>query len=109
MPSLRDSKPSPGAADDLSRFGGIYAWPDQRWEVTAAGAGLVMDGPRGTIEALPVDDCTFLVDSTDPDNPTMTFGAFDAGGRPGVLYQMLWGLPRASERERRESNPRPPA
>jgi CubicO group peptidase (beta-lactamase class C family) len=84
----------PGAADDLSRFGGVYAWPDLRWEVTATDAGLVMDGPRGTIEALQVDDRSFLVDIDDPDNPTMTFGAFDAGGRPRVLYQMLWGLPR---------------
>jgi CubicO group peptidase (beta-lactamase class C family) len=99
MPSLR-LEPSPSAADDLSRFGGIYAWPDQRWEVTPTGAGLVIDGPRGTFEALPIDDCTFLVDATDPDNPTMTFGAFDTGGRPGVLYQMLWGFPaRSAERE----------
>ncbi|HEX7472100.1 MAG TPA: serine hydrolase domain-containing protein [Candidatus Limnocylindrales bacterium] len=30
----------------------------------------------------------------DPDNPTVTFGAFDAEGRPQVLYEMLWGLPR---------------
>jgi hypothetical protein len=33
----------------------------------------------------------------DPDNPTVTFEAFDAAGRPGVLYQMLWGLPRVDE------------
>jgi CubicO group peptidase (beta-lactamase class C family) len=93
MPALQ-LEPSPGAADDLSRFAGVYAWPDRRWEVSATATGLVMDGPSGTIEALPVDDCAFLVDVDDPDNPTMTFGAFDAGGRPGVLYQMLWGLPR---------------
>jgi hypothetical protein len=102
MPALQ-LEPSPGAAGDLSRFGGVYAWPDRRWEVTATDAGLVMDGPRGTIEALPVDDHSFLVDiddpdnptmTFDPDNPTMTFGALDASGRPGVLYQMLWGLPR---------------
>jgi CubicO group peptidase (beta-lactamase class C family) len=93
MPALQ-LEPSPGAADDLSRFAGIYAWPDRRWEVSATAAGLIMDGPSGTIEALPVDDCTFLVDVDDPDNPTMTFGAFDAAGRPGVLYQMLWGLRR---------------
>jgi CubicO group peptidase (beta-lactamase class C family) len=93
MPALQ-LEPSPRAADNLSRFAGVYAWPDQRWEVTATETSLVMDGPNGTIEALPVDDCTFLVDLDDPDNPTMTFGAFDAGGRPGVLYQMLWGLPR---------------
>jgi CubicO group peptidase (beta-lactamase class C family) len=93
VPALQ-LEPSPGVANDLSRFAGVYAWPDRRWEVTATDGGLAMDGPSGTIEALPVDDCTFLVDVDDPDNPTMTFGAFDAGGRPGVLYQMLWGLPR---------------
>lgn len=93
MPELH-LEPSPGSAHDLSRFGGVYAWPDQRWEVTATDAGLVMDSPNGKVEALPIDDRTFLVDRDDPDNPTMTFGAFDARGRPGVLYEMLWGLPR---------------
>jgi CubicO group peptidase (beta-lactamase class C family) len=93
MPPLQ-LEPSLGAADDLSRFSGVYAWPDQSCEVTATDVGLVMGGPHGTIEALPLDDCSFLVDVDDPDNPAMTFGAFDAGGRPGVLYQMLWGLPR---------------
>ena len=93
VPTLQ-LEPSPEAADDLSRFAGVYAWPDRRWEVAATDTGLVMDGPSGTIEALPVDDCSFLVDADDPDNPTMTFGAFDADGCPGVLYQMLWGLPR---------------
>jgi hypothetical protein len=37
--------------------------------VTATDTGLVMDGPSDTIEALPVDDCTFLVEVDDPDNP----------------------------------------
>jgi len=46
---------------------------------------------------LPIDEGTLLVDPKDPDNPTVTFGAFDAGGRPGVLYEMLWGLPRLDE------------
>ena len=41
-----------------------------------------------------LDDCTFVVDANDPDTPTMTFGGFGASGRPAVLYQMLWGLPR---------------
>jgi hypothetical protein len=49
---------------------------------------------RGTIEVLPIDDRTFLVDAGEPDTPAMTFGAFDDSGRPGALYQMLWGLPR---------------
>ena len=92
MPSLQSSVTRRGGR--TVALGGVYAWPDRRWEVTATEAGLVLDGPRGTIEALPIDDSSFLVDATDPDNPTMTFGAFDTGGRPGVLYQMLWGLPR---------------
>jgi hypothetical protein len=45
-------------------------------------------------EALPLDERTFVADPADPDNPTVTFGALDAAGRPQVLYDMLWGLPR---------------
>jgi hypothetical protein len=68
------------------------------WEVSSTDTGLVMTGPGGTVEALPIDDCTFLVDAGDPDEPTVTLGAFDDGGRPGVLYEMLWRLPRARTR-----------
>jgi hypothetical protein len=93
MPALRLT-PSPGAAGDLGRFTGVYAWPDRRWEVTASDTYLVMEGDGGLVEARPLDDCTFVVDAEDPDNPTVTFGGFGAGGRPAVLYQMLWGLPR---------------
>ena len=64
------------------------------WTVTSTDAGLLMEGDGRTIEALPVDDRTFLVDAANPDNPTVTFGAFDGSGRPGALYVMLWGLPR---------------
>jgi CubicO group peptidase (beta-lactamase class C family) len=88
---------SPGAAGDLSRFTGIYAWPDQRVEVRAAGSGLLINDEHEETEALPLDERTFLVDPMDPDNPTVTFGAFDAAGRPRVLYDMLWGLPRLDE------------
>jgi hypothetical protein len=88
------AEPSPGAAGDLSRFAGEYAWPDRRVEVTATDAALVLESARGSVEALPLDDRTFLVDPDDPDVPTTTFGEFDDGGRPHVLYQMLWGLPR---------------
>ena len=77
-----------------SRFAGVYAWPDRRWEVTASDTHLVMQGDGGTVEALPLDDHTFVVDAEDPDVPTVTFGGFGASGRPAVLYQMLWGLPR---------------
>ena len=94
MPPLQLS-PSPGAAGDLSRYAGVYAWPDARVEVGVAGDSLVVIDEDGTkTEALPIDDRTFLVDATDPDNPTVTFGAFDAGGRPHVIYRMVWGLPR---------------
>ncbi len=84
----------PGAAGDLSRFAGVYAWPDRQVEVTARGSGLFIKDEGDKTELRPLDERTFLVDPTDPDNPTVTFGAFDAGGRPRVLYIMLWGLPR---------------
>ena len=89
-------EPAEGSAGELSRFAGVYAWPDRQFVVQAANRGLLVhDGDR-TVEALPVDDRSFLVDPADPDNPTMTFGSFDAQGRPGVLYDMLWGLPRVA-------------
>ena len=56
-----------------------------------------MRSELGEVEALPLDERTFLVDPLDPDNPTVTFGEFDEAGRPGVLYEMLWGLPRLGE------------
>jgi CubicO group peptidase (beta-lactamase class C family) len=88
---------SPGAAGDLSRFAGVYAWPDQRVEVAAVGSCLLVKSEHDETEALPLDERTFLVDAADPDNPTMTFGGYDAAGRPQVLYDMLWGLPRLGE------------
>jgi CubicO group peptidase (beta-lactamase class C family) len=91
-PLLLDS--SPRAAGDLSRFAGVYAWPDQRVEVTAADGRLTIRSEHGETVALPLDERTFLVDAGDPDNPTVTFGGYDATGRPSVLYQMLWGYPR---------------
>jgi CubicO group peptidase (beta-lactamase class C family) len=92
-PALR-LEPSPGAAGDLSRFAGVYAWPDRSWTVRVSGAGLGMEGDGRPIEGVPLDDRSFLVDPRDPDNPSVTFGAFDSSGRPGALYVMLWGLPR---------------
>jgi hypothetical protein len=95
MPPLR-LRPSPGAAGDLSRFTGRYAWPDRQVDVTATAGGLLISSEDGQTEALPLSGRAFLVDPADPDNPAVTFGAFDAAGRPGVLYEMLWGLPRVS-------------
>jgi CubicO group peptidase (beta-lactamase class C family) len=88
-------EPSEGAAGDLSRFAGVYAWPDRRFDVVATDTSLVLESGGRTVVGLPVDGRTFLVDAGDPDTPTVTFGGFDRDGRPGVLYEMLWGLPRA--------------
>lgn len=93
LPPLQLST-SPDAAGDLSRFTGRYAWPDRQVDVAASAGGLLISSEDGRAEALPVSERAFLVDPADPDNPTVTFGAFDEAGRPGVLYEMLWGLPR---------------
>jgi CubicO group peptidase (beta-lactamase class C family) len=93
MPAPR-REPSPDPPGDLSRFAGVYAWPDQQVEVTATGSGLLIKDEDGQAEALPLDDRTFLVDPKDPDTPTVTFGSFDGAGRPRILYRMLWGFPR---------------
>ena len=85
---------APDAAGDLSRFAGVYAWPDWRVEVAATERGLVIKDQQDESEAIALDERTFLIDPADPDNPTVTFGDFDAAGRPRVLYLMLWGLPR---------------
>jgi len=93
VPPLR-LESTPGAAGDLSRFAGVYAWPDRSVEVTATATRLLITEEGRQTEGLPIDERTFLVDAADPDNPTVTFGSFDAVGRPSVLYVMLWGLPR---------------
>lgn len=89
-----DLDPSPGAAGDLSRFNGVYAWPDRRMEVKASGSDLLIKTEDGQRQALPLNERAFLVDAKDPDEPTVTFGVYDDSGRPQVLYDMLWGLPR---------------
>jgi hypothetical protein len=63
-------------------------------EVTAGTDRLRLASEDGSATALPIDGRAFLVDSADPDGPTVMFGAFDSAGRPHVLYDMLWGLPR---------------
>lgn len=93
VPPLR-LEASFGAAGEVARFAGVYAWPDRRVEVTATGGRLFIKSEDRESEALPLDERAFLVDAADPDCPAMTFGAFDTAGRPGVLYDMLWGFPR---------------
>jgi CubicO group peptidase (beta-lactamase class C family) len=91
-------EPTSGAAGELSRFTGVFAWPDRRVEVTTAGEGLRLTEDGRDVMALPLDDRTFLLDADDPDGPTVAFGAFGDDGRPGVLYDMVWGLPRVPAR-----------
>jgi CubicO group peptidase (beta-lactamase class C family) len=93
LPPLR-LDPTIGATVDFSPFAGVYAWPDRMVEVEATTNGLAIKEDLRETEALPLDGRTFLVDRSDPDNATVTFEKFDAFGRPGVLYRMLWGLPR---------------
>jgi CubicO group peptidase (beta-lactamase class C family) len=90
----RTLDPTPTGRGDLTRFVGVYAWPDRSIEVTAAAQGLRLTEGDREVLAPPVDDRTFLVDADDPDGPTITFGDFGNNGRPGVLYDMIWGLPR---------------
>lgn len=92
VPPLR-LDPAPGRGGDLSRFAGVYAWPDRRVDVAATADGLVITEGNTSADALPIDERTFLINPDDPDNPAVTFGAFDAARRPAVLYDMLWGLP----------------
>jgi CubicO group peptidase (beta-lactamase class C family) len=93
VPPLRLEAAPVGAAD-LTRFEGVYAWPDRRVQVTATSRSLQIKEAQEQSEARPLDDRVFVVDPSDPDNPTVTFGEFDPAGRPRVLYLMLWGLPR---------------
>jgi CubicO group peptidase (beta-lactamase class C family) len=93
VPALR-LVPSPGGAGGLSRFAGTYAWPDRQIRVMATEEGLRIVSSSQERGALPLDHRTFVVDALDPDDPTVTFGEFDPTGRPTVLYDMLWGLPR---------------
>jgi hypothetical protein len=87
-------EPVPGAAGDLSRFTGSYTWPDRLIEVTNAGDELrITEGDR-EVSARPLDDRTFALDPLDPDGPAVTFGAFGDDGRPHVVYDHLWGVPR---------------
>lgn len=88
-------EPVVGAAGDVRRFEGSYAWPDLEVGVRAIGDALEVEA-RGRVRiARPLDARSFVVDAADPDVPSLTFDGFDASGRPQVLYRMLWGLPRS--------------
>ena len=86
---------------DLGSLLGEHA---ARQSVPGAALGVLRDGEvstayYGVVEALPLDDRTFLLDPLDPDDPTVTFGAFAPAGRPQVCYLMFWALPRLDPSE----------
>ena len=89
---LRPVQPATSRASLASTHG-----PTGGWRSPPPGAAFSSRPSDGETEALPLDGRTFLVDAADPDNPTVTFGGFDAAGRPRILYVMLWGLPRLDE------------
>ena len=93
VPPLRLT-PNRHAVADLTRYAGVYSWPDQRVTVSVDNDHLLIKDADQTLVAQPIDDRTFLIDAADPDNPTVTFADFDEAGRPHVLYLMLWALPR---------------
>lgn len=95
VPPLR-LDPSSGAAD-LSRFAGAYSWPDRRVEVTDTADALIIRSEQGKPRRYRSTHGHSSSTHPDPDNPTVTFGAFGAAGQLHVLYLMLWGLPRLDE------------
>jgi hypothetical protein len=85
---------SPNAPDQVTAYAGTYGWPDRTVDVTESAHGLLVTEDGITKQAVPLDHRRFLVDHDDPDTPTITFDDFDRDGRPGVLYDMVWGLDR---------------
>jgi CubicO group peptidase (beta-lactamase class C family) len=83
----------PGAAGDLSRYAGVYGWPDRTVGVEAHGDALLVTADDRRAEAWPVDQRTFVLDPPDADDPAMTF-ALDEHGEPQALYEQMWALPR---------------
>lgn len=79
---------------DLSSYAGTYAWPDRQLEMSVEDDALVVESGDQRAIATPIDHRVFLLNRSNPDTPTMTFDDFDDEGRPGVVYRMLWGLPR---------------
>ena len=86
--------PVPDVPEQLTPYAGVYGWPDRRLDVTESTRGLLVSEDGIAKEATPLGRRTFLVDRDDPDTPTITFDDFDPAGRPGVLYDMVWGLGR---------------
>jgi hypothetical protein len=93
VPTVR-LDPSPDVPHSVSAYTGTYGWPDRRVQVTESAGRVVVTEDGVAQEAAPLDHRRFLLDRDDPDTPTITFDDFDVDGRPGVLYDMVWGLER---------------
>jgi CubicO group peptidase (beta-lactamase class C family) len=94
-PLPQNSAPAP--PERLSLYRGAYGWPDRRVDVQATDRSMTVTEEGVTRQALPLGSGIFLIDPGNPDTPTITFADFDRNGRPGVLYDMVWGLPRLPE------------
>ena len=90
--------PSLDVPEQLTAYTGAYGWPDRRVDVTESVHGLLVTEDGIAKDATPLNRTTFLIDRDDPDTPTITFADFDRAGRPGVLYDMVWGLGRLPHR-----------
>jgi hypothetical protein len=97
VPPLR-LEPADDVPRDLTPYAGTYGWPDRRVEVTRTDLGLLVTEDGTSRPATALDSRTFLVDREAPDDPTITFADFDGAGRPGVLYDLVWGLGRLPDR-----------
>ena len=87
-------EPSLDVPHQVAAYTGTYGWPDRRVDVTESARGLLVTEDGMAKEAVPLDHRSFLIDRDDPDTPTITFDDFDKDGRPGVLFDMVWGLGR---------------
>lgn len=87
-------QPAPAQPEQLAAYRGAYGWPDRRVQVQPTDRSVMVTENGVTRQALPLGLGVFLVDPENPDTPTITFAGFDRNGRPGILYDMVWGLPR---------------
>ena len=77
----------------LRRYCGHYGWPDAKSDLTLDGDALRVSGAQNS-SLLPIDAHLFRRSDGDPDIPFMSFANFDASGRPHVLYNAVWAIPR---------------
>ena len=71
--------------------------PTGALKLSATETSLLIKSEDGETEASAARRANVRRRRDGPDNPSVTFGAFETAGRPRILYEMLWGLPRLDE------------